>query len=258
MTTLTHDPDHQIRGVARMIERYRRPRTSALLASWLGEVQSVEDALWQLLIERSLATAEGAQLDVLGAIVGEPRQGRDDETYRLWISARTMVSRSSGTTTEILAIARKLIPADRGIRLEEYYPAAMLVRVVGGVLTIDDGYQIARMLHLAKAAGVLFGMTWSVVDDAGTFAFAPVVDVPVLDSPIGFDAGVWAVVADGTYLPPTTDTLPGQLLIQGRPLVIGGVPLVITPDAPALANQITLGGMSVVYLGEPLVVTPGG
>jgi len=228
MTALTHDPEHVPRGVARIIDRYRYPRTSALLASWLAEVQAVEDALWQLLTERSLATAEGAQLDVLGAIVGEPRQGRDDETYRLWISARNQVSRSSGVTTEILAIARKLVPAATTVRLEEYYPAAFVVRL-GGAVTLDEGYQIARMLHLAKAAGVLFGMTWSTAADAGMFTMAPTVDTPVAGSTMGFDAGVWAVVADGTWLPPAAAPMPpGQLTIGGAPLTIGGVPLVLT------------------------------
>lgn len=233
MTTLTHDLEHTSRGVARMIDRYARPRTSALLASWLGEVQEAEDALWQLLVERSLATAEGDQLDVLGAIVGEPRQGRDDETYRIWISARNMVNRSSGTTTELLAIARKLLPADVAVVLEEYYPAAFIMRAYG-VLDTDDGYQIARMLHLAKAAGVQFGITWPVdpAGGAGTFAFAPTVGTAVLGSPIGFDAGVWAVVADGTWLPPATEApegVAGQIVVQGVPVVVQGVPLVLRP-----------------------------
>jgi hypothetical protein len=227
MTTLVHDPDHSTRGVAWLIDRYRKPRTSALLASWLDQVQEAEDALWQLLVERSLATAEGDQLDVLGAIVGEPRRGRDDETYRIWISARNMVSRSSGTTTEILAIARKLVPLAATVVLEEYYPATFVVRI-HGALSLDDGLQIARMLYLAKPAGVLFGMTWSVVDDGETFSFAPLVDTPVLASPMGFGAGKWAAVADGTYLPP--ERPPGlQIVIGGAPVVIEGRPLIIIP-----------------------------
>lgn len=228
--TLTYDPDHVTRGVERLIDRYRKERTSALLASWLTEVQAVEDALWQLLVERSLATAEGDQLDVLGAIVGEPRRGQDDETYRLWISARNMVTRSSGVTTEMLAIARKLVAPSVPIRLEEFYPAAAVFRF-DGVLGLDEGYQIAYMLHEAKPAGVLFQMTWPV--DGETFTFAPTVDEPVPpDSPLGFDRGAFAIVADGTYLPTTDDAglPPGSIVIDGVPLVIDGVPLVITPE----------------------------
>lgn len=197
--TLTHDPDHASRGVERLIERYRKPRTSALLESWLAEVQEVEDALWQLLVERSLETAEGAQLDVLGDIVGQPREGRDDDTYRLWISARNMVLRSSGMTRELLAIARTLVAPPDTIALEEYFPAAFVMRL-GGDATPHQGYQIAYMLGQAKPAGVAFQMTWPLTDTA--FRFAPGPD-PVPSSPRGFNAGEWALAADGSYNPPT-------------------------------------------------------
>src|SRR3954471_10797238 len=232
MANLTHDPDHVTRGVERLIDRYRKPRTSALLASWLDEVQQAEDALWQLLVERALTTAEGDQLDVLGRIVGEPRRGRDDDTYRIWISARNLVSRSSGKATELLTIARKLVAASDVIVLEEYYPAAFVIRLEG-TFTLDEGYQIAFMLRQAKAAGVLFQMTWPLAAEGETFRFAPA-DSPVLSSPYGFDAGAFAVVADGSFIPPVEDEaeLPaGLLVIEGVPLVIGGVYLVISPPA---------------------------
>lgn len=250
MTSLLHDPDHEPRGIARLIDRYRYPRTSALLGSWLAEVQEAEDALWQLLVERSLHTAVGAQLDVLGAIVGQPRQGRDDATYRLWIAARNMVSRSSGTTSELLAIARQIMPPGTVARLEEYYPAAAVMRFEGGALTLTLGYHIAHMLRAAKAAGVLLQTTWPAEPDT-TFTFAPTPATPVLDSPLGFDAGAFAAVSDGATIPPEFDEPempPGQLTIDGAPLVIEGVPLVITPT-------LTIRGTPVAVGSAPLVTT---
>lgn len=226
MAALTYDPDHTARGVARLIDRYAKPRTSALLASWLDELQQAEDALWQLLVERSLASAEGDQLDVLGEIVGQPRQGRSDEVYRLWISARNLVNRSSGTTTQMLTIVRKLIAETDTVTLEEYYPAAMVFRL-DGAFTLDGGYQIAYMLRLAKAAGVLFQMTWPTEGDIFTFAPA---DTPVLSSDLGFDEGHFAVVADGSFIPPEEPPLPlGTLVIDDVPITIDGDYLVITP-----------------------------
>jgi hypothetical protein len=251
MTDLTYDPDHVARGVARLIDRYRKPRTSALLASWLDEVQQAEDALWQLLVERWLSSAVGDQLDVLGRIVGEPRRGRDDDTYRLWISARNLVSRSSGKTTELLAIVRTLVAPEVVIELEEYYPAAFVMRL-HGTFTLDDGYQIAFMLRQAKAAGVLFQMTWPV--DVETFRFAPA-DSPVLSSPFGFDAGAFAAVADGSFIPEPEvepEFPPGTLVIDGVPLVIDGVPLVITPPGFALAAPAP----APLARLRPLVATP--
>lgn len=228
MPSLTHDSEHVPRGVARLIDRYRHERTSALLASWLAEVQAVEDALWQLLVERSVDSAVGAQLDVLGAIVGQPREGRNDETYRLWIRARNQVLRSSGTTTDVLGILRQIVPPGVEASLEEHYPAAFVVRLHGPIEE-RTGYHVAHMLHLAKAAGVLFQMTWS-VDDADIFTMAALPGTSEIDPVLGFDHGAFELVADGSVIPPEPPELPaGALVLDGVPLTIGGVPLVITP-----------------------------
>lgn len=194
-----HFTDHVTRGVERLIERYRLPRTSALLASWITEVQVLEDALIQLLVERSVDTAVGEQLDVLGKIVGQPKQGRDDETYRLWISARTLVSRSSGTTEEIIAIVKKLV-GGATVRLDDYYPAAFTVSVLSGTDAVS-GAQIAQLVQLAKAAGVQFFFVWQTDLWPDAFMFSPLLGVPVLDSPHGFDRGAFAFASDGTIEP---------------------------------------------------------
>jgi hypothetical protein len=220
-----HYPDHVTRGVQRLIERYRTPKTSALLASWLTEVQAAEDALWQLMTERAIDTAYGVTLDVLGAIVGQPREGRSDDEYRLWISAASLVSRSQGTPEELIAITRKLIPAGSSARLEEYYPAAFLMRVGGG-LDVSDGYEIAQLLRRAKPAGVGMHLTWT-APGADVFTFAPG-DVPVAPvSPMGFDHGHWAYVADGTQPVP-------------------------------LPAAVTYGGVLVTYAGAPVTYLAGG
>jgi hypothetical protein len=191
--TLAYRADHVSRAVARLIERYRQPRTSALLASWVAELQAVEDAYWQLYTERHLATASGATLDLLGDIVGQPRDGRDDATYRLWISARVLVQRSSGTTEQIIAIADKLAGGNTVV-LREYYPASFVLDM--GALDSHTGLQIAQLIVPAKAAGVRFMATWSNVAWPAVFTFAPA-DVPIAASPKGFDAGRWAFVSDG-------------------------------------------------------------
>lgn len=264
MTELTYDPEHAARGVDRIIDRYRKPRTSALLASWLSEVQAVEDALWQLYVERSLATAEGDQLDVLGAIVGQPRDGMGDDTYRIWIRARNLVSRSSGKTTEMLAIARLLVPppSDPGdVRLEEYYPAAMVIRITSPV-TLELGYQIAHMLHLAKAGGVRFQMTW-METPLLAFRMAPTPGGESLGSSQGFDSGVFATVSDGATIPVIPDEPPvplGQVMIQGVPVVIQGVPLVITPPGAMAAARVptapTLAPRLPTIIAKPASIVP--
>jgi len=197
---------------------------------------------------------------VLGAITGQPRNGMGDDQYRIWISARNLVSRSSGKTTELLAIARKLVPAPSDIgdvRLEEYYPAALVMRITSP-LALELGYQIAHMLHLAKAGGVRFQMTWM-----GTpllaFRMAPTPDGESLGSPQGFDSGVFATVTDGVTIPVEPDeplTPEGQITIQGVPVVIQGVPLVITPPGlMAAPAPLTAARLPTIY-AKPASIVP--
>jgi hypothetical protein len=188
-----HFTDHVTRGVERLIERYRQPKTSALLSSWLTEVQAVEDAFYQLLTERNIDTATGAMLDMLGRIVGQPRGGRDDDTYRLWISARVLVERSSGTTEQIIAIADKLAGGNT-VKLREYFPGSFVLDM--GALDSHTGLQIAQLIVPAKAAGVRFTATWSNVAWPAVFTFAPA-DVPIPASSLGFDAGRFVFASDG-------------------------------------------------------------
>jgi len=215
-----HFADHVTRGVERLIERYRLPRTSALLASWLTEVQAVEDAFYELLTERSIAVATGDMLDILGRIVGQPRDGRDDDTYRLWIAARMMVQRSSGTTEQIIAIVDKLTGGGL-VKLREYYPASFVVTTEAEI-TASDGIQIGQLVALAKPAGVRCYFVWPSAFTTA-FRFAPTPDVSVFDSPEGFDRGAFAYVSDGTPVPPPE----GEVTYAGEVVTDGGVPVFV-------------------------------
>lgn len=76
-----------------------------LLRVWLSGVQGLEYALQQLYTERNIDNAIGAQLDVLGVIVGQPRNGLIDDTYRRHIRARISANRSKGTLKDLLTVA---------------------------------------------------------------------------------------------------------------------------------------------------------
>lgn len=198
MTALvtTHAND----GIARLTERYRKPLISALLGSWLSEVQALENASYDLLIKRSPATAEGATLDLLGKVVGQQRQGRTDEQYRLWIAARVLVNRSSGLLRQVLAIAAKLCNG-QPLELREY-PRASFMLYCHGPIVGADGVEIAKLLKIAKAAGVSMQFVWFDVTTAFRFSRT---GAAALNSAHGLSAGRFAAVSDGrdmAFLPP--------------------------------------------------------
>lgn len=67
----------------RLVEQFRgKPRIEALLKAIAAQVQHLEDVATDLRENRWLDSAEGAQLDGLGRILGLPRGAWDDEQYR--------------------------------------------------------------------------------------------------------------------------------------------------------------------------------
>lgn len=193
--------DHCADGLELLLEQFKdKPRLAGVLCAFLEQVQEVEDATWQLLTERDLDTAVGAQLDMLGRLVGEERRGRTDDQYRPFVRARILINRSNGLPEEILTILRVVLGAGVGLRLREDFPAAFTVIVSElGTLTPDT---LIRLLQQAKAAGVRVLLEYSAVppEEAFTFASASAVELDVargfgstLDASVG---GAFAGVTD--------------------------------------------------------------
>ncbi|HEV7717110.1 MAG TPA: hypothetical protein VGO53_16045 [Steroidobacteraceae bacterium] len=206
--TLEHITDHEVRGSKLLTEQFKHKATiAALLKSWLGQIQELEDATYQLQLQRVLGTATGANLDVLGELVGQARAGRSDTQYRVWIAGRVLVNKSRGKTVQLIAIASKLTQGP--VRLAEYYPASFTI-YSGAPIRGSDGVEIAKLLHIAKAAGVAMQFVW--YDSATAFRFA-ISGVPNMDSPRGFGLGRFAAVSDGRDM--AFDDVPPPVFVGG-------------------------------------------
>ena len=112
-------------GLDRMLSQWDdKPIIRGLFQSYLQGVQDVEDMWFQLMNERDLVSAIGAQLDILGSIVGEDRLGRDDEDYRDAIYNRIAINTSDGTPPKVTEIL-KLISGGSEAKIMEYFPASV-------------------------------------------------------------------------------------------------------------------------------------
>ncbi len=80
-----------------------------LLRIYCAPMQALEDCLQQMLTERSVGTAVGAQLDLVGKIVGQDRIGLDDDAYRRYIRARISANKSDGLIEDLILVAKLLI-----------------------------------------------------------------------------------------------------------------------------------------------------
>ncbi len=151
-------------------------------------VQPIEDALTQLLTQRTLDTAVGAQLDAIGVIVGQARGGLDDDTYRLYLRARIAVHRSNGTFNDLIKVATLLVDDDAAmIVIHNEGTATVRLFVSNVVLTDDIAAVIANFEQSAVSAGVRIVVEWIDSPAAGIFRLdvGPGLDVGHLANSLG-------------------------------------------------------------------------
>jgi len=167
---LTKITTHAEDAVARLLEQFRGGTTlPALVRAFSNQAQAAEDALWDVLVLRRLGTATGAQLDVLGRILGQAREGRADADYVLWLRARMLLNLGSGRPEDLLALFASVTQGSTTLQLEEQFPASIVLRV-GSASTVDPA-QAAAILQLAKAGGVRAILESATSIDTTSFAF---------------------------------------------------------------------------------------
>lgn len=150
--------DMVVEAINNLIELFKNgPRNQVVLGATVGQVQELENNLWLMYAAFTVDTAVGEQLDFLGNIVGELRQGRVDSDYRAAVRVRVLVNLSSGTIPELLEICYGLVPT-ADVTLQEV--ANMTIAVHFSVLTGTTLRTVYQILRQAKAAGVRLLLTY--------------------------------------------------------------------------------------------------
>lgn len=170
---LTYDPNHVQEAKAIMAQQYRERTTPPqVISALLGEVQALEDAIWGVYIGRNILSAVGAQLDVFGKIVGQPRNGFSDADYLPQLLARVAVNRSSGTPEELYAIFKLVMFAGGTMRIQNFYPAAFEFFIGAAPMPVNWASIFLGFLQSARAAGVGGVLRYSLLTPAATLSFA--------------------------------------------------------------------------------------
>ncbi len=165
--------DHTAIALARLPQQFRgKAKIEALLRTVGTQLNEIEVAFQQLLTERAVDTAIGDQLDALGFIVGQPRDGLGDSDYRRYIRARIMTNRSRGTVEDVIRIARLVLgDATAHIEVDLQGVAAYVLRVEDITVTAAVASILAAFLRQGTSAGVrVLTETWPVAG-AQTFSF---------------------------------------------------------------------------------------
>ena len=120
-----------------------------------------------------LSTAVGVQLDMIGAVIGLPRQGFPDDRYRVFLQIQTDLVLSAaredgnwtGTSNNILRICRTFIgPAAGTINLVNLPPYDFRLTIPG--ITLAELEILANFICVALYAGVLGRVIFTVAAES--------------------------------------------------------------------------------------------
>ncbi len=152
---LVYVGDHADQAVDLLLEQFHDlPLIEGWVRALANRTQELEDQIWQVLLATDLASAVGAQLDGLGAIVGEPRRDRENDAYRAAIRVRIMINRADGKHSTMLRILTAYLGVASGagtVELREPAAAALALNVYALPESVADLRVIARTI---KPAGV--------------------------------------------------------------------------------------------------------
>lgn len=189
-------------GLDLLLAQYQdSPRLKSLLCAFLNQIQLLETATYNVSENvLSIETAEGVQLDLLGEIIGEGRDGQTDDEYRDDLRVRVLVNKSNGTREEMIAIVRLFENMDDEtgayVSVNETQPAGFEIRVFTTVLE-NPAVEIDYRVQEAKAAGV--GAT-TIVHYGGVsdnFTFIRAADYAEKNTTMGFEYAGGGTVAGG-------------------------------------------------------------
>lgn len=157
--TLHELTSHCASARALILAQYKdSPHLLALLCSYVDRIQELETGIVAV-YERAIdiENAEGDQLDLIGRIVREARDGRSDWQYRNGLRVRVLINRSQGRLEDLIAIVRLFEVMDDDpaayVRIREPQPMRVTVHVAAAP-SLNAPSEIHRRMLRAKAAGV--------------------------------------------------------------------------------------------------------
>lgn len=142
------------------------PLLKGLLSVYVSQIQELQNVAQDLYDFRSINSAYGVQLDLLGTILNVPRlQGENDNAYRERLRFKSFLIFSSGTPEQIMEILRVNSQATF-VQYYDIFPAAYQMLTNGGAEFPDNSILppdqqlphsfISQLLHESSPAAVQF------------------------------------------------------------------------------------------------------
>lgn len=143
--------DQVEQGLGRLLSVLKeKENIEKLISIFLIECQEIEDASLEFAEQKNINIAVGAWLDYIGAIIGVPRMGRDDPTYRAEILLKIQINTADGTPNTITSLVRQFTDAT-DVRLRDFTIAASTL-YTNGIINLEQ--PLFELVDQIKPAGV--------------------------------------------------------------------------------------------------------
>lgn len=148
--------DHRAEAILAMPQEQQGKATIELLIEvCAGPANDLEDVLYQLLTERFIDTAIGAQLDLIGKIVLQARNGLGDDDYRRYLRARIAANNSEGLISDFIRVTRSVLnDPTLSVTCAREDSAQLSVYIAGGVLATAVANILLEFLQATRMGGI--------------------------------------------------------------------------------------------------------
>lgn len=137
-------------AAARLLYSVRAgPNARALVSIFANRVDGLLSVIDACKSAYALDLAEGAQLDVLGRVLGQPRLGLSDARYRRVLQAQAVVILSSSATESAIASIVEIFTGSPAVEITEHPPLGFHV---AANVTPADATLLASLINRARAA----------------------------------------------------------------------------------------------------------
>jgi len=161
--TIDYVSDWQTRLRGRIYWQFKgKPKIQAWVDMVARQFSDIEDALQTLLTLPSIDDSAGAQLDLLGRLLGQARGGVDDDTYRTYLFATRFANKSSGTAEDIYRVFAALFASPMLILSS---PVKSFRLTLWNILTPDQAAVGLRFLRKVKEAGARAILEFTTISD---------------------------------------------------------------------------------------------
>lgn len=189
MAQIDYVADWTKRLKSRLYTQFRHSVSWQQWATFLGDMaQDWEDAAQSLLTSLDIDASVGAQLDVIGRIVGQPRTGAVDTLYRIYLKARVLANLSTGTVENIFDVMRAMHGTDALPTYQGGLVKQFAVRI-GKVIDRASAMAGVEFLHDSKEAAARGLFVWQETASASMFTFDGTATIPGLGFDVGYFAG---------------------------------------------------------------------